>query len=126
METGQGRGDLRDVVLSWERLRLIYNGLMLAIGLPAGLALWRLLPRGMGLGRFCVLALAFGLGANFCYLLGPVSELYWLAAAGRGFGRAWRRALFCLGLLLSVAVVAGICAVAFTAHCAAMADIEAD
>jgi hypothetical protein len=70
------------IALRWEKLRLIYN---LAVGSAGVLAMLMMAP----LTGFDVLgmiggAICYGLGANVCYLFGPITEMYlnWLTDLG--------------------------------------------
>ncbi len=87
-----------EIIFGWERLRLIYNGMLaLAIGLPLPLMLGDIPP------EFFV-SVAIGLvAANFCYCSGPIMEAYacWL----RGGKVRWLRSvLFVAGTGISVLI----------------------
>jgi hypothetical protein len=91
---------LREIVVGWEKLRLLYNGLLL---LPGAAMFWYAVDRGAvppvaALGSCALVAI----GANGCFLLGPLAELYLRGIFRRGepFGRG-RQLLFGLGLLAS-------------------------
>jgi hypothetical protein len=91
---------LREIVVGWEKLRLVYNGLLL---LPGAAVFWYAVARGsvapvIALGSCAVVAI----GANACFLLGPLAELYLRGIFRRGepFGKG-RQLLFGLGLLAS-------------------------
>lgn len=91
---------LREVVLGWERLRLLYNGLLLVPGL-AVIAVWSLrqgMPLAAGLGG----ALVVAIGANLAFFLGPLAELYLrgLFRNGESIGRG-RWLIFGAGLVVS-------------------------
>lgn len=102
---------LKGIVVSWEKLRLIYNGILLFPGLGVCAAyyregLWRvaegyvtrfqlLIEAGIG-------ALLFGLAANVCYCLGPYAECVTAAAGFPVTGRKIRPFLFGIGLLFSL------------------------
>ena len=89
---------LRSILLKWERLRILYN--LLLIGLV-------LIPTGgsfqlPSLRELPVLAVGAAL-ANLCYLAGPLAEAYlcWLGQRSR-----WVTAgLFAAGLLISIPLV---------------------
>ena len=81
---------MKGIVLGWEKLRLVYNAILLLPGLVVCTVyyregLWRV-AEGF-LTRFHLLievgigALLFGLAANVCYCLGPYAECV-IAAAG--------------------------------------------
>lgn len=89
---------LRSTLLRWERLRILYNLVLL------GLTLW---PTGGAfhlptLGELPVLVAGAAL-ANLCFMAGPATEAYlcWLGLRSR-----WVTAgLFACGLLTSVPLV---------------------
>ena len=101
---------MKGIVLSWEKLRLIYNGVLLLPGLIVCViyfreSLWRVwegfatrlqLVVEIGIG-----ALIFGLAANICYCLGPYTECLVAAAGFPVTGRKVRPFLFGVGLLMS-------------------------
>lgn len=89
---------LRSTLLRWERLRILYNLVLV------GLVLW---PTGgtfrlPTLGELPVLAVGAAL-ANLCFMAGPATEAYlcWLGLRSR-----WVTAgLFACGLLISAPLV---------------------
>lgn len=94
------RPALREIVLAWEKLRLLYNGILAIPGL--------LVVNSM-IGQFgitlveAILSAAFvAVAANLCFLLGPVAELYLrgLFRQGQPLGRG-RWLIFGSGTLLS-------------------------
>lgn len=107
---GEGRRLLRSIVLPWEKLRLLYNGILLVPGLAicAGVyreSAWRLTDGFPGaaleLIEIGLGAALFGLVANVCFCLGPYAECV-IAALGYPLtGRRIRPFLFGCGLLLS-------------------------
>jgi len=115
------RGDIlltRGIVRAWERLRLIYNGVMVGPGILfatlfyhdnvwwgggyASAATALLIQIGVGI-------VLFALGANICFCLGPYAESVIVALGYPVTGRKLRPFLFGMGLLGSLApVVVGI------------------
>jgi hypothetical protein len=112
----------RQAWLSWERLRILYNAVMLTVGLTllcllrlfskdVGHALHRIkggefIPgkgalHGPGLWHF---VLFVGVAANMLYLLGPVAEMCLYGLSGKCMGRS-RYVLFAVGLLFSTYVL---------------------
>ena len=67
----------KDVAVRWERLRLPYN---LAVGV-AGLCGLLIVPVSANPGEVIAGALGWAIGANVCYLLGPIVQMYalWFA-----------------------------------------------
>jgi hypothetical protein len=95
------RPALREIVLSWEKLRLLYNGLL---AVPGILVLNAMIGRfGVGLVEAALSAVFVAVCANLCFLLGPVAELYLrgLFRQGQPLGRG-RWLLFGSGTLLSL------------------------
>ena len=99
------RPALREIVLGWEKLRLWYNGILLIPGLAviAG----SVGQQGMPLFVSLVMAAMVAMGANFCFFLGPVAELYLrgLFRNGQPLGRG-RLLIFGAGLVVSFGVFA--------------------
>lgn len=99
----------KQIAWRWERLRILYNLLLLGEGVACMTLLWQLLDIPLLLG-----AMAYGLGANVMYSFGPLAEIYlcWFAefADDRWGGPGWiglfrgrhvTVILFGLGLLFS-------------------------
>ncbi|MGB6223699.1 hypothetical protein [Haloferula sp.] len=97
------RKALREVVTAWERLRLIYNLLLLV----PGVVIVTILVTGqdMPLGFAVIGALVIGIGANAAFFLGPLVELYFRALFrnGESIGRG-RQLIFGAGLVVSAGV----------------------
>lgn len=94
---------LREVVVAWEKLRLLYNGLL---ALPGALVLFALTDRqGMPWIAALVSAAFVAVAANACFLLGPLAEVYLrgLLLGGRGLGRG-RWLIFGAGTVLSLGI----------------------
>ncbi len=65
---------LREIVLAWEKLRLIYNGLL---AVPGILVLVMFIQKdGMPLPVAVISGGMVAAGANICFFLGPLAELY--------------------------------------------------
>lgn len=73
-ETPRERLALAELVRFWERGRLRYNLTLLPFGILT-LVVWTFVI-GPGAVFLLPLALIFALGANICYLAGPLGELY--------------------------------------------------
>lgn len=89
-----------ELVKGWEKLRLLYNGMLLLPGIGVlAVAFSRdsmPLPLAITSGLLC------GLGANAAFFGGPLAELYLRAALFRGEPKPWlRKGLFCGGCFLS-------------------------
>ena len=88
--------------LAWERLRLVYNLVLLVVGLACS---WRLRDTHLFLlGGYWGGVVLFGTIANVFYCLGPLLETYACALCGREMDRQ-RYLLFAAGLFLSMRVV---------------------
>ena len=100
----------RATVLWWEKMRLVYNGILLVPGIM--LAWWHVRvgmhpPGPTSLPDTVAGCVAFGFLANVCYCLGPYVEF---VVISRGFPRTAPRLrwfLWGLGLLLSLALISG-------------------
>ena len=92
---------LRELVLGWERLRLLYNGLLVV---PGVMVLFTLIT-GEGMTLLDAVASGFGVAvaANACFFLGPAAELYLrgLLRKGEPLGRG-RWLLFGTGTMFSL------------------------
>lgn len=92
---------LRELVMGWERLRILYNALLLVPGL---LILFTLVTEeNIGVLEALVMGAAVAIGANCCFFLGPASELYLrgLFRKGEPIGRG-RVLIFGSGTMLSL------------------------
>lgn len=104
----------RDIFLAWEKLRLIYNGILIPWTLYATLAVWYVKisfgdvdPSDANYWQqwknYWILVGASGIISNVCFLLGPACEVYiaWL-----GWSPRWLRGtVFVLGTLFTMAAV---------------------
>ncbi len=85
----------------WERLRLLYNGLLavevLILTLPNASAYW-------SRPRFQEFLISSALGANLCFCAGPIvtAYAYWIGLRNRAVAYT----LFTLGMLLSMVLTA--------------------
>jgi hypothetical protein len=100
----------RATVRVWERLRILYNMILL---LPGVALIWRTVhlqkltgsyPLGEPL-ELIATALVFGLGANICYCLGPYVEFVMTALGFPLSGERTRYFVFGLGVLLSISMI---------------------
>ncbi|MEO5714291.1 MAG: hypothetical protein ABIT37_12460 [Luteolibacter sp.] len=101
---------LGELVRAWEKLRLLYNGIMILPGLGV-LALW-ISRANLPIPVAIVFAIIVGLGANTAFFLGPLAELYLRALfrRGEGIGKG-RWLIFSAGLVVSAAVVLFSCVI---------------
>lgn len=92
---------LREIVLGWERLRLLYNTILAVPGILVLSAMAG--DYGMPLSTALISAVFVAVCANLCFLLGPLTELYLrgLFRQGQPLGRG-RWLLFGSGTLLSL------------------------
>ncbi len=105
------RTALRELVLSWEKFRLFYNGVLLLPGigvLAIGVA------GGVPSAAAVVIALMGGLAANTAFFLGPLAELYLRALFLKGDPAPMLRRLLLAGGFLVSFTAMGIFAVGFT------------
>jgi hypothetical protein len=96
----EDRAQLGELVRGWEKLRLIYNGIMLLPGLGV-LALW-VTRQHLPLPAAIVSGIFVGIGANIAFMLGPLAELYLrgLLKNGAPLGKG-RLLIFGAGLIVS-------------------------
>ena len=68
----------KDLAWRWERLRVLFN---VVVGLAGVIALFVLPPSDSSLFRTGLGIIRWGVAANFCYLLGPIVQMYlcWFA-----------------------------------------------
>jgi hypothetical protein len=92
--------ELREIVIGWERMRILYNIILLLIGIIAIFFLLR--TPYFKLEETILSAIAFGIFANVCFCAGPVAETYIRAIFNNQDIRSLRLALFILGTLLSL------------------------
>jgi hypothetical protein len=91
--------EVRVVVVAWERLRIVYNLVLLVAGLGVG-SIWGIV---VGSTEFLLGAAVVGIGANGCFFAGPLVELYLMAIRRSGpWKRPARWALFGSGLGFSL------------------------
>ena len=100
----EDRTGLQELVFGWERLRLRYNLILFPLGLLT-LGAWSYANVAY-LPLVILLSVAFGFGANLCYLLGPLAELYFRGLTRSKEPPPWlRTGLFWAGLVLSALVI---------------------
>lgn len=94
---------MREIVLGWEKLRLLYNVILLVPGILI-LGLWTI-RGGMPWGVAVFSAVAVAVGANVSFFLGPLGELYFRALFrnGESIGKG-RWLIFGAGLVVSAGV----------------------
>ena len=99
---------LREMLVSWEKLRLLYNGVLLVLGVlllfvffsPAFLATYWL---------SAVIGAAYvGVGANIAFFLGPLIEAYTTAFLGLQWRPAARIVVMLAGLIFSALIFLGL------------------
>ena len=95
---------LGELVRGWEKLRLIYNGIMILPGTGV-LVLW-VTRQKLPVPAAIVVGILFGIGANVAFMLGPLAELYLrgLFKNGASLGRG-RLLVFGAGLVISAGVL---------------------
>lgn len=89
---------LRKTIIHWEVGRIIFNLILLAIGLTLSYPLiseW-------GIKMYLIEVVLYALAANLCFCIGPLVEIYLFAFAFK-LGK-WRYLLLVLGLLFSMFV----------------------
>ena len=86
---------LGELVKSWEKMRLLYNGVLLLPGIGTlAIAVTKGL---MEIGAAIIVALMCGLAANASFFLGPLAELYIRGIFFRGMPAPVLRKLLLIG-----------------------------
>jgi hypothetical protein len=93
---------VRDAIKSWEKLRITFNLLLLALGL---LLSWDLYPAFGGMDGYVFWAVIYGVTVNAFYCLGPLSEIYLLTLVPGRMPQN-RLLVFVAGTLFSLVVTA--------------------
>ncbi len=92
-----GAREFVDVLLRWEGMRVVYNTLLLVLGIGAAEILHPDWPTDQ---QFLFSMLEFAILANLCFCGAPLSELF---LRGMGLATPWLAvSLFLMGLLCSV------------------------
>jgi len=94
--------DSRGIILGWERKRILYNLILLPVGL---LVAWAALRYGLWPGEVILWCIIMAFGANACYFAGPLLE--WYACTFRpkaSFSKTSRLMIWLAGLLASLGV----------------------
>ena len=100
---------LKETRLAWEKLRIVYNLVLLVQGLTWVSAMWEVEkvtenPYYRVSGASWGYAILFGVVANALYCLGPLTEAWSYRFLGWRMDR-FRYLLFAAGLLFSIVVV---------------------
>ncbi|MDX1962144.1 MAG: hypothetical protein SFX18_03260 [Pirellulales bacterium] len=90
----EGWAIYREIFLRWERLRLVFNAVLVALSLIVGSAFGLL-----NTFRFWLLCVEGGIVLNICYFAGPVVESYFTWLTGREL-KDMGFILFILGTIL--------------------------
>lgn len=92
-----------ELVRAWEKLRLLYNGILLLPGLGV-IALWITVAK-LPLPIAAMLTPPVAIGANAAFFLGPLAELYFRALfrSGAPIGKG-RWLIFSAGVVVSAGV----------------------
>lgn len=95
------QSEFKHVVVAWEKMRLLYNVILLLVGI---IALFILINYYRESTNMVLLqSLAFALAANLCFFAGPVCELYLRAFRHVSNAQSLRWILFTVGTLASLA-----------------------
>lgn len=94
---------LREIVLAWEKLRLIYNAILAIPGIL--ILVFSMRQASMPLPVAVISGGFVAAGANICFFLGPLAELYLrgLFLRGEPIGRG-RWLIFWAGVAVSLGV----------------------
>ena len=91
-----GEASVRSAILSWERLRVAFNIVLLVEGLFLSI---NLIDYFGGIVPWAFWIVVFSLTANAWFSFGVLAEIYWITFRKTGFGagRYWLFGLFLLG-----------------------------
>ncbi len=92
--------ELRDIVIGWERMRVLYNIILFLVGITAIFVMMR--APFFELAEVILPAIAFGIFANVCFCAGPTAETYIRVIFNTQDVKSVRMGLFILGTLLSL------------------------
>jgi hypothetical protein len=99
-ENIQPSSELREIVIGWERLRILYNVILLLIGLVTILPIISRSP--IILDGLLTSIIKYGIGANIFFCAGPTAEVYVRFIFKTQNNKMVRIVLFTLGTLLSL------------------------
>jgi hypothetical protein len=99
--------DIKSAMIGWEKLRIVYNGVLLIVGLWCS---WELRADFGGASSYAFWATAYGIMANVFYSLGPLAEIYYTCLAGPIV--RFRLVVFAGGLLISTGITCAFAVVA--------------
>jgi len=91
---------VRSTLQEWNKLRIIYNVILLVVGILAG---GPILLAGSGV---LIMVLFYAVMANICFCAGPFIDIYYLVFSETQTSLL-RNTLFTLGLLLSILITLG-------------------
>lgn len=99
----EDRAPFGELVHSWEKLRVLYNGILLLPGTGV-LILW-ITRQHLPVPAAIIGGILVGIGANIAFMLGPLAELYLrgLLRNGASLGKG-RLLIFSAGLVVSAGV----------------------
>jgi hypothetical protein len=91
--------DIKAAMIGWEKLRIVYNAVLLVAGLWCT---WDLHADFGGVSPYSFWAAAYAIAANAFFCLGPLAEIYYTCLAGP-IAR-FRIVVFTGGLFIGLAV----------------------
>ncbi len=92
--------ELRDIVIGWERMRILYNIILFLVGVTAIFVMMR--APYFELAEVILPAIMFGIFANICFCAGPTTETYIRVIFNTQDVKTLRLSLFILGTLFSL------------------------
>lgn len=99
-DTKPHNNELREIVIGWERMRVLYNIIMFLVGVVAIFISTR--APYFSLEEALFPAIIFGIFSNICFCSGPTIEIYYRVIFNPQDKRSLRLILFVLGTLLSL------------------------
>lgn len=97
----QGVVQNRSIILGWEKLRILYNLILLGVGLLVVLEARKV---GMHASEITAGVFLMAVGANAGFCIGPMSELYFCTFLQKRSLETLRIPMFALGLIMSLAL----------------------
>ncbi|MGJ8655313.1 MAG: hypothetical protein ACSHX6_02595 [Akkermansiaceae bacterium] len=92
--------ELRNIVIGWERMRILYNIILFLVGIVA--IFFSMRAPYFSLEETVLSSIVFGIFANLCFCAGPTVETYVRVIFNYQDVKTLRIGLFILGTLLSL------------------------
>ena len=100
MDVSHQQGQFKQVVIAWEKLRLLYNVIMLLVGVIALFVFVNYYRESST--KVLLQVITFAIFTNLCFFAGPLCELYLRAFRDITNAQSLRWILFILGTVISL------------------------